>query len=103
MNKFAFAAVAALALTAATSAFADDQLVNVGHGAAVVVHADQASAPAGNLAGDYETVNYGGPGTVELLAGPAVVSKGATELVRSGDTVTNQTVVSVGLGRYIIG
>ena len=43
MNKFAFAAVAALALTAATSAFADEQVIQLGHGATIVVGASQAS------------------------------------------------------------
>lgn len=102
MNKFAFAAVAALALTAATSAFANDQVVQTGHGAAIVVHADQASTAAGNLSGDTATLNYG-PTTMPLLAGTAVVSRGATELVRNGDVGPNQNVVSIGPGRYTLG
>jgi hypothetical protein len=102
MNKFAFAAVTALALTAATSAFAGE-VVQTGHGAAVMTHADQGSAPAGNLTGQEFTVNYGGPGTVDLLPGTAVVSTGSTQLIRNNDANPSQSVVSLGLGRYIIG
>lgn len=101
MNKLAFAAIAALALTAATSAFADDQVIQLGHGATVVVGANQASDSANSLAAG-SVIQTGHGAAVVLAAGPTVVSTGA-QLARNGETAPAGTVISFGPARYTVG
>jgi hypothetical protein len=95
MNKFAFAAVAALALTAATSAFADPQVVQLGHGATIVVGANQASGStgnAGNLAEDQ---------VIQTGHGAAVLARADRASSPAGDLAGLGQVIQTGHGATV--